>query len=68
MISKTKEYLSMLIVEIVGLVFFIVLMTIGYRKNSRNMMLVASLCLLVALSGPDFTAGVIAGFNEPVTS
>ena len=67
-IDTTKEYEFMLIIETLGSVLFVVLMIIGYRKNNRNIMLIASLCLFVAVAGPDFAAGVIEGFNEAPTS
>ena len=53
----------MVYVEITGLILFIVLMTLGYRKNNRNLMLLSSLCLLVGLAGLDFVSGFIEGFN-----
>ncbi|WP_296047980.1 hypothetical protein [uncultured Alteromonas sp.] len=53
----------MVYLEISGLILFIVLMTLGYRKNNRNMMLISALCLLVGLAGPDFVSGFIEGFN-----
>ena len=53
----------MVYVEITGLILFIVLMTLGYRKNNRNLMLISALCLLIGLAGPDFVSGFIEGFN-----
>jgi hypothetical protein len=43
--------------EIITVVLFVVLFTIGYRKSNRNIMLVASVCLLIGLAGPDFVKG-----------
>ncbi len=48
--------------SIITLILFLVLMAVGYKKNSRNMMLSASLCLLVGLAGPDFMEGFYHGF------
>lgn len=53
----------MYILEIIGLLLFFVLTILGYRKNNRNIMLVASLCLMISLAAPDFITGFIAGFN-----
>ena len=58
----------MFFVEVIGFALFAVLMTIGYKKSNRNIMLMASICLLVAVAGPSFIAGFTAGFSEPVTS
>ncbi|GAA5131520.1 hypothetical protein [Thalassotalea piscium] len=46
--------------EAIGLIVFIVLMTIGYKRRNRNIMLGASICLLITLVGPD----AVSGFNE----
>jgi len=54
--------------EAIGLLLFIVLTVLGYKKDNRNIMLVASLCLLVCLAGPDFIAGYIEGYNGQITS
>ncbi len=53
----------MVYLEITGLILFIVLMTLGYRKNNRNMMLISALCLLIGLAVPEFISGFIEGFN-----
>ena len=58
----------MFFVEVIGFALFAILMTIGYKKSNRNMMLMASICLLVAVAGPNFIAGFIDGLSEPVTS
>ena len=47
----------MFYLELISLLLFVVLITIGYRKNSRNVMLAASLCLLLGLAGPGFIEG-----------
>lgn len=49
--------------EIITFFLFVVLLTIGYRKNNRNMMLVASLCLLLGLAAPDFIRGFQEGYS-----
>ena len=54
--------------EIITLVVFVVLITIGYRKNNRNMMLAASLCLLLGLAGPGFIEGFQAGYGASAKS
>ena len=53
----------MFYLELISLVLFIVLITIGYRKNSRNVMLAASLCLLLGLAGPGFIEGFKEGYS-----
>ena len=53
----------MVYLEITGLILFIVLMTLGYRKNNRNMILISALCLLIGLAAPEFISGFIEGFN-----
>ena len=50
----------MFYLEVIGLVLFVVLITVRYRKNSRNVMLAVSLCLLLGGAGPGF----IEGFKE----
>lgn len=52
--------------EIIAFVLFIMLMTLGYKKNSRNIMLVSSFCLLVGFAGPDFVRGFEKGYNETI--
>lgn len=49
--------------ELIGIIAFVALSAIGYKKNNRNMMLTASMCLLVALAAPEFAAGFIEGYN-----
>ncbi|OJF70354.1 hypothetical protein BK026_17100 [Alteromonas sp. V450] len=49
--------------EVVSLILFVVLMTIGYKKNNRNIMLASSLCLLLGLAGPDFISGFKEGYS-----
>ncbi|MEP1382382.1 MAG: hypothetical protein ABJK64_01170 [Paraglaciecola sp.] len=50
--------------EVIGFFIFIILMTIGYKRGNRNIMLGASICLIVALAGPDFISGVSEGFKD----
>jgi hypothetical protein len=57
----------MYILEVIGSLLFVVLTILGYKKDNRNIMLVASICLIVGLAGPDFIAGFIEGYND-VTS
>jgi hypothetical protein len=57
----------MYILEVIGSLLFVVLTILGYKKYNRNIMLVASICLIVGLAGPDFIAGFIEGYND-VTS
>ena len=57
----------MYILEIICLLLFIVLTVLGYKKDNKNIMLVASICLLVGLAGPDLIAGYTQGYNEQVT-
>jgi hypothetical protein len=54
----------MFTLEIIGLCIFIILTFLGYKKNNRNIMLFASMCLLVSLSGPDFISGFIEGYHQ----
>ncbi|MGL1959425.1 MAG: hypothetical protein OCD00_19250 [Colwellia sp.] len=58
----------MYILEIVSLLLFLVLIVLGYKKNSRNIMLVASICLLVGLAAPDFVSGLIDGYATATAS
>lgn len=67
-IDSSKEDEMMVFVEVIGFVLFVVLTIIGYKKSNRNMMLMASLCLLLAVAGPDFIAGFNDGFSDSVTS
>jgi uncharacterized membrane protein YoaK (UPF0700 family) len=53
--------------ELISFILFVILMTVGYRKNKRNWMLSASLILLVGLAGADFVKGgthFLEGFKE----
>ena len=52
--------------EIFSAVLFAVLTIVGYRKNSRNIMLAGSLCLLLGIAGPDFVAGFQDGYNASI--
>lgn len=58
----------MFYLELISLLLFVVLITIGYRKNSRNLMLAASLCLLLGLAGPGFIEGFKEGYSATTTS
>lgn len=51
---------------IVTFIFFIVLTIIGYRKNNRNLMLSASICLVIGLAGPEFITGFQEGLNNTI--
>ena len=53
----------MYIFEIMGLLFFVVLTVLGYRKSNRNILLMASICLLATFAIPDFICGFIEGYN-----
>ena len=53
------EY-SGLILLVVGAV----LLVVGYRKNSRNILVGAALLLLASHALPDFVAGVQEGYSE----
>ncbi len=53
----------MIYFEIIASVIFVILTTVGYRKSCRNLMLVASIFLLVGLAGPDFVKGFQEGIN-----
>ncbi len=52
----------MYILEVVSLLMFLVLIVLGYKKNSRNVMLVASLCLFFGFVAPDFISGFTEGY------
>ena len=47
----------MYILEIVSFLLFLVLIFLGYKKNNRNIMLVASVCLFIGLAAPDLVSG-----------
>lgn len=64
----SREHEVMVVVEVIGFVLFVALMAIGYKKHNRNMMLMASTCLLVAVAGPDFIVGFIEGFSDAGSS
>ncbi len=49
--------------EAIASVLFVILTVVGYRKNSRNLMLVASIFLLMGLAGPDFVKGFQDGYH-----
>ncbi|ATD01011.1 MAG: hypothetical protein ACPGVL_13655 [Pseudoalteromonas spongiae] len=51
-------------VEIFTLVLFAVLFSIGYKKNNRNMMLTASLCLLIGFAIEPFVIGFEQGIAD----
>lgn len=53
----------MVYLEVITLILFVLLTIFGYRKNSRNIMLAASLCLLFGLAGPDVISGFQQGFS-----
>ncbi|WP_435276360.1 hypothetical protein ACMAZF_05000 [Psychrobium sp. nBUS_13] len=53
--------------ELIGIIVFVALSVIGYKKNNRNIMLTGSMCLLVALAAPEFVAGFIEGYNGSLT-
>ena len=53
--------------EYVGLALLLVgavLLVVGYRRNSRNILLGAALLLLASHALPEFVAGVQGGFAE----
>lgn len=56
----------MFYLEIVLLILFAVLLVVGYRKNNRNIMLGAVLCLVVATALPSFIAGMQGAAEEGV--
>ncbi|WP_143873171.1 hypothetical protein [Catenovulum sediminis] len=55
-------------VEIISFVLFVVLMFIGYKANKRNIMLLASIVLLIGLAGEDFISGVSEGYKDATAS
>jgi len=50
--------------EIILLILFIALTAIGYKKTNRNMMLLGSICLLIASAGEPFRNGFNEGFAK----
>ncbi|RUO30544.1 hypothetical protein CWE12_04625 [Aliidiomarina sedimenti] len=58
----------MFYLEVILLISFVVLMVVGYKKNNRNTMLAASLCLVVAVALPGFSDGFQNGFEETKAS
>lgn len=47
------------LLEIIGLV----LLVIGYRKNNRNLLLAAAICLWLGAGVNDFVRGLIDGYG-----
>lgn len=58
----------MLVLEVALFISFAVLIVVGYKKKNRNVMLVASLCLLLAIAIPSFSDGFKEGFDKERTS
>ncbi|KTG23879.1 hypothetical protein AWR38_07625 [Idiomarina sp. WRN-38] len=58
----------MFYIEILLLVLFVILLAVGYKKNNRNMMLVASLCLVLATALPSLSSGIQEGFDQTKNS
>ena len=58
----------MFLLELFCFIGFTLLIAIGYKNNNRNVMLVASLLLLVGFAGPDFMNGFFAGYENVVDS
>jgi len=54
----------MFIFEIIGLLLFVFLISLGYKKNNRNLMLLASICLLISLGAQDFITGFSDGYTN----
>ncbi|WP_088329046.1 hypothetical protein [Lacimicrobium sp. SS2-24] len=54
----------MFYVELVLSVAFVVLTVLGYKRNRRNMMLLGSICLVIAVSAEPFARG----FHDGLTS
>jgi len=54
----------MLIIEVIGLITFLLLTLVGYRKNNRNFMLFASLILILTLAAPNFVKGFNQGYKD----
>ncbi|MBA6262131.1 hypothetical protein [Colwellia sp. Bg11-12] len=52
----------MFILEVLGLLLFVLLISLGYKKNNRNLMLLASICLIVSFGVPDFITGFSEGY------
>jgi len=55
-------------VEIISFVLFVVLTIIWYKSNKRNIMLLASIILLIGLAGPDFISGFSEGYKDATAS
>jgi len=53
----------MFYLALILLVAGIVLLVVGYRKNSRNMLLVGALVLFSSAAIPDFIEGVQEGYS-----
>ena len=49
--------------EIVLIVLFLIATILGYKKNNRNMMLIGSVCLVIAVSAEPFMKGFNKGFE-----
>jgi len=50
--------------EIICLLLYVALSIVGYRKDNRNLLLSASLLLLIGMGGADFIAGFIDGYHN----
>lgn len=58
----------MFFMEILLLVLFVMLLAVGYKKNNRNIMLIGSLCLVLATALPSLSTGVQEGFDKTKNS
>ncbi len=56
----------MIYVDLVVFVVFIALTVVGYKRNSRNILLAASILLVVVFCGPEFVRGFHDGFMATV--
>lgn len=53
-------------VDLVIFIVFIALIAVGYKRNNRNILLVASILLVVVFGGPEFVRGFHDGFMATV--
>ncbi|MEW6989638.1 hypothetical protein AADZ91_03020 [Colwelliaceae bacterium 6441] len=50
--------------EIISFVLFVLFISLGYKKENRNLMLFATACLFVSLGGVEYISDFYVGFNE----
>ena len=52
----------MIYVDLIVFTVFIVLIVVGYKRNNRNILVAASMLIVVVFCGPEFVRGFHDGF------